>query len=60
MKKLSPAQSSLKNELEKGRTFSQYNLGDFNNMLRWDDTKETINVKVAIALNLTWTIKYNF
>lgn len=60
MKKLTTAQLRLKKELDNGRTFSQYNLGMFDNMLRFDDNGEVINCKVAIALGLKWEIKYKF
>ena len=60
MKKLTVSQLELKSQLDKGRTFSQYNLGAFDNMLRWDDNKEVINSKTAIALGLTWEVKFNY
>ncbi len=55
---MTQAQAQLQTQIDKGRTFSQYNLGPFDNMLRWDDNLEVVNSKTAIALGITWTIKY--
>jgi len=48
---LSKTQKVIVKGLEEGRRISQYPTGKhFDAMLRWDDTKEVVNVKTVMSL----------